>query len=293
MTQVRFSSNFGRNPCGKLPIIRAPPPKLPPGSERPATSSFLSSVPASVYLPPSAMVQFHKGTPETNTPPTSSTLYIPIASPPTPAPSPGPFTHNLDLNTTHFPLVKEFQQFAYDPTNEFSALNEHARLEYLNKVITQCTPKELSYISTLISPLLKRDFLQELPTELALHVLSYIADFHELVRNVGCVCKYWRRLSNDDWLWRRMCQKWEFEEPLDLQPSEDTAVPGSAKRHFKVHYLQREFTHPIYLILTDPHTRPLTTHVRDEMASWRNTAPQSPVPDPTTRYGGGDVLGDG
>jgi len=199
---------------------------------------------ASVPLPSPTMVPSHKGAPEADTPPTASTLYIPIASPPTPAPSPGPFTHDHDHNATHFPLVKGFQQFAYDPTRDFSSLNEQARLEYLNKIISQCTPKELSHISTLISPLLKRDFLQELPTELALHVLSYIVDFYELVRNVGCVCKYWRRLSSDGWLWRRMCQKWEFEVPLHLQASEDTAVPGSAKRHFKVNYLQREFTQP-------------------------------------------------
>jgi F-box and WD-40 domain protein CDC4 len=59
-------------------------------------------------------------------------------------------------------------------THDFSSLNEHARLEYLNKIIAQCTLKELSHISALISPLLKRDFLRELPTELALHILSYI-----------------------------------------------------------------------------------------------------------------------
>ena len=47
------------------------------------------------------------------------------------------------------------------------------------------------------------------------------------------------------------------------------------------------------LVLTNPHARPLITYVRDEMASRRNAAPQSPATDPTTRYGGGDVLGDG
>ena len=198
------------------------------------------------------MVSFREGIPGGNTSSTPSTLYIPIASPPTPAPSPGPFTHNRYHNSledsmthSHFPLVKEYQSFAHDPTHDFSSLDGQARLEYLNKIIAQCTPKELSHISTLISPLLKRNFLQELPTELALHVLSYIGDFHELVRGAGGVCKYWRRLSNDDLLWTRMCQKWEFEMPLHLQPFGDTVVPGSAKRHFKVHYLQRKFINPI------------------------------------------------
>lgn len=39
-----------------------------------------------------------------------------------------------------------------------------------------------------------------------------------------------------------MCQKWEFEVPLNHQPSEGVpVVPGSAKRYFKTHRLQREF----------------------------------------------------
>jgi F-box and WD-40 domain protein CDC4 len=181
-----------------------------------------------------------------------STLYIPIASPPTPAPSPGPFTDNHDHN---LPLVRGFQQFAYDPTHDFSLLSGQARLDYLDKLIARCTPKELSHVSALISPLLRHNFLQELPTELALHVLSYVDDFHELVRGVGGVCKYWRRLSSEDCLWRRMCERWEFEVPLCLQDSEGVAVPGSAKRDFKTHYLQRKSAVFIFSFLPAPHTR--------------------------------------
>jgi len=197
------------------------------------------------------MVTPHKGTPGDSTSPVPSTLYIPIASPPTPAPSPGPFTldhdqHNLPVAMTHFPHGGNFQQqFTYDPSRDFSSFNEQARLDFLNKIIAQCTLRELSHISALISPMLKRDFLQELPIELALQVLSYVDDLYELVRNVGGVCKHWRRLSNDDSLWRLMCQRWGFEVPLHLQASGDAIVPGSTKRHFKVLYLQSEFANPI------------------------------------------------
>lgn len=173
--------------------------------------------------------------------PAPSTLYIPIVPPPTPAPSPRPFATHDDnglptVNITNFSLMESFQ----DPTHDFSLLSEQARLEYLNNVIAQCTLRELSHISTLISPLLKRDFLRELPAELALHILSYIDDLYHLVRDVAGVCKHWRRLSNDDSLWRRMCQRWKFVVPSHLQGPD--AVPGAAKRHFKVLYLQREFT---------------------------------------------------
>ena len=191
------------------------------------------------------MASLYKGTPGSNPSHAPSMLYIPIASPPTPAPSPGPFTHDhddLSAATNHLPLGGNFQQFAYDLPHDFSSLSEQARLEFLNKIIAQCTLRELSHISALISPLLKRDFLRELPMELALHVLSYVDDLYELVRNVAGVCKHWRRLSDDDWLWRLMCQKWEFEVPSHLQASGDAITPGSAKRHFKVRYLQSEFT---------------------------------------------------
>lgn len=183
------------------------------------------------------MPSFQTGPLDVNSLSAPSTLYIPILSPPTPAPSPGPFT-----NTTHFPLAESFQQFNYEPTHDFSSLSDQARLEYLNGIIGQCTLRELSYISTVISPRLKRDFLRELPTELALRILSYVDDLYQLVRIVASVCKHWRRLSNDDLLWRRMCQKWEFALPLNLQDSDAAVVPGTAKRHFKILYLHREFT---------------------------------------------------
>ena len=213
------------------------------------------------------MTSLQKLSPDANTLSAPSTLYIPIASPPTPAPSPGPLTphgdHNsLRVNTTHFPLVKNFQQFVYDPTHDFSSLDEQARLEYLNKILAQCTLRELSHVSTLISPRLKRDFLRELPTELALHILSYIDDLYDLVRNIAGVCKHWRRLSNDNWLWRLMCQRWEFVVPPYLQASDNVGtgnrllvLSGTAKRYFKTLYLQRESIH-LFPAFTATHPHP-------------------------------------
>lgn len=194
------------------------------------------------------MTSPQRGSPDANALSAPSALYIPIAPPPTPAPSPRPFTseHDHSVNTTHFPLIQNFQQFAYDPAHEFSLLSEQARLEYLDKIIAQCTLRELSHISALINPLLKRDFLRELPTELALHILSYVDDLYGLIRNIAGVCKHWRRLSSDEWLWRRMCRRWEFAVPPHLQVSDDAVIPGTAKRHFKVLYLQRESAHPTF-----------------------------------------------
>jgi hypothetical protein len=244
---------------------KAPPPKLRLNSDPDAATTlcnFLSSTSATFHY----MGSLQKGQLDANTSSAPSTLYIPIASPPTPAPSPGPFTihaglNHLLVNTTNLPLVNNFQQFAYDPTHDFSSLSEQARLEYLNKIIAQCTLRELSHLSALINPRLKRDFLRELPTELALHILSYVDCVYQLVRNVAGVCKHWRRLSNEDCLWRRMCQRWEFAVPSHLQSCGAAVVPGTAKRHFKVLYLQREFTNPTSPFLTCPILITITVHI--------------------------------
>lgn len=259
----------------------------------------ITATQASAHPPSPSMVTSYKGTAGGNTSPVPSTLYIPIASPPTPAPSPGPFgTHDhdhrgLSVAMAHFPHGEDFQQFGYHPTRDFSSFDEQARLEFLNRIIAQCTLRELSHVSALISPLLKRDFLQELPTELALHVLSYIDDLYELVRNVGGVCKHWRRLSNDDLLWRLMCKRWEFDVPLHLQAFGDTIVPGSTKRHFKVLYLQSGFTDLISFHERSPSLTHRYLNQRNEMASRWNASPKSATTDLTTRRGGCDVPGNG
>ena len=125
--------------------------------------------------------------------------------------------------------------------------------------------------------------------KLALHVLSYVDDFHELVRGVGWACKYWRRLSSEDCLWRRMCERWEFEIPLCLQDSDGVAVPGSAKRDFKIQYLQRKSAVLIFSFFPAL----ILACARNELDSGRNPAPHPPTTDPATRGGSGDVPCDG
>ena len=116
----------------------------------------------------------------------TQTLYIPFASPPTPCPSP-----ILQIQDSHATLSP-------------------ARRHYLSAFLHSCTPAELIFISNIVAPLLKRDFLAALPTELAVHILAFIDDPCTLVR-AGLVSRGWRRLAADEWLWRRMCDVWEFE----------------------------------------------------------------------------------
>ncbi|KAL4078694.1 WD40-repeat-containing domain protein [Scleroderma yunnanense] len=147
----------------------------------------------------------------------SSTLYMPIASPPTPAPSPGPTLH------TPNPLVRfsPHRTPCHDPASlsrmEFANLAAHgaaARKRYLVSLLNDCTPSELHFISQTIASMLKRDFFVELPPELAYHILSFIDDPKTLSR-ASQVCRRWHDLVMDEYLWKRLSQRYAF--PLDIQ----------------------------------------------------------------------------
>ncbi len=146
--------------------------------------------------------------------PTSATLYMPIASPPTPAPSPGP--PSIAMSLSPFPQT---------PT---------LRRQYISALLSTCTPTELLYISTTIAPLLKRDFLYCLPPELALHILSWVDDPRTLGR-ASQVSRHWRKLVEDECVWRRMCRLWEFGTPMqrvirdDEDEEEETWRQGRRK----------------------------------------------------------------
>ncbi|KAG5650039.1 hypothetical protein H0H81_000989 [Sphagnurus paluster] len=115
-----------------------------------------------------------------------TTLYIPIASPPTPSHSPPPSPSLLLLPTA---------------TAE--------RRRFLSSVLHACTRAELLFIADSLGPLLKRDPLAALPPELALHILALLPDPRTLAR-AAAVSRPWRALATSDSLWRRLCVQWGF-----------------------------------------------------------------------------------
>ncbi|KAF9047136.1 WD40 repeat-like protein [Hymenopellis radicata] len=150
---------------------------------------------SSIYDAPYAM-----GSPSS----ASQTLYMPIASPPTPAPSPGPHAAN------HIPMIMPNDpQAGTVPLTLNLTRNPTLRRQYLSALLTSCTPEELLFISTTIAPLLKRDFLFGLPPELSLHIISFIDDPKTLGRAMQ-VSKHWHKLVGDDSVWKRMSRVYEF-----------------------------------------------------------------------------------
>ena len=144
------------------------------------------------------------------------TFYIPVVSPPTPAPSPR-------LSAFDPPSTSIAAHLAPSPSNpslstqphsisSFTALSPALRFQHLAALLAECTPEELLFISTTITPLLRRDFLRDLPAELAFHVLSFVDDPRTLAR-ASRVSRTWNRLLEDQWLWRRMCDVHGYSVP--------------------------------------------------------------------------------
>ena len=135
----------------------------------------------------------------------SQTLYIPIASPPTPAPSPGPVVHHS-------------QGIPFPPLTMMNTQNSQRRRHFLSSVLSSCTFPELLFVSQSINNLLKRDFLYSLPPELSLYILRFIDEPKNLVR-AGQVSEHWRSIVRDEGLWKRMClihgfDDWDLEKEM-------------------------------------------------------------------------------
>lgn len=134
----------------------------------------------------------------------SHTMFMPIESPPTPAPSPGPFQQNLPNTIMTYPHLPPAAGY-------LSQREVQVRRQILSNMIASCTPSELLFISATIAPLLKRDFLFCLPPELAIHILMYIEDPKTLAR-VAQVSKHWAGLVREESLWREMCIRYKFDD---------------------------------------------------------------------------------
>ena len=173
------------------------------------------------------MDPFHS-TPDSKS--SSSTIYMPISSPPTPAPSPSPHLALSVLQSLSSPAYNS----EFTSLSEFASLPPPIRLRYLSQLLSRCNTKELAFVSATIAPLLKHDFLKELPVELAVYILQFIDSVQDLILNVGEVSRHWRLLSQDELIWRRMCFIWGF---IDFDDLSSTTELFMFRQHFKMSYI--------------------------------------------------------
>ncbi|GHJ87607.1 hypothetical protein NliqN6_4009 [Naganishia liquefaciens] len=197
-----------------------------------------------------------------------------LMSPPTPAPSPTPGRHGYwgtvgrgDAETAEGERrtrvkgkgkarngeegsgneMEGIVSGSHDPAAfiaQFPSLPAPTRLALLQALLPILTVPELLMLSSHIGPRLKRDFLRELPMELALHILSFVEDARTLAR-ASCVSRYWRRLLEDEQTWKEMCQRHRFQTDAaqhrrpaisasssQAGPSSRSPLPASASSPF-------------------------------------------------------------
>ncbi|KZV63327.1 WD40 repeat-like protein [Peniophora sp. CONT] len=147
-------------------------------------------------------------------PPASS--FDPIVRPPTPAPSPGPiprlYPHTIDATLDSDPCSHPSTPTPNSISDQFSHLPPTSRLAALQSLVSLLTPTEISTLQSLLAPLYKRDFLAELPTELAFHVLSFV-DAPRTLARAASVSKRWNAIVGEDSVWKYMCLRWEYVWP--------------------------------------------------------------------------------
>ncbi|KAI9018730.1 WD40-repeat-containing domain protein [Phycomyces nitens] len=91
----------------------------------------------------------------------------------------------------------------------FQQLSSQQRQFLLYEIINCCDNSQLAYLSNLIAPRLKVDFLKELPIEISLHILSFIDDPKTLGR-IACVSTFWNSLLKDEATWKALCMKHQY-----------------------------------------------------------------------------------
>ena len=106
------------------------------------------------------------------------------------------------------PLVELLQSFAVATPSD--------RRDFLEALVRECHVRELSDLEAMLLPRLKVDFLQRLPMDVALHILTFLDDPRALACTAA-VSRTWHRLSMNEYLWSLMCVRQRYHTPDRLR----------------------------------------------------------------------------
>jgi len=101
--------------------------------------------------------------------------------------------------------------------NSFDAMPNEMKTWMMYQLLRRCPRKTLHVVADVVNPALKCDFLQQLPLELSLHVLSYL-DHRDLCR-AAQVSKHWRNIvDSNETGWKALLDRDGFVvSPSELQ----------------------------------------------------------------------------
>lgn len=188
-------------------------PTTPPAVDEPANSADKGKGRQQDFLDLSSLLAAHQ----------ISRTVSPLSPAPTPSPSPRPDAHDEHSWDGEDELADE-EAIVLQAASDFSRLSVYGRRAFLTAVLPYFETSDLAQLSGLIAPLLKRDFIAELPQELGLHILGFVEDPKDLVR-ASRVSKTWRSLVLDEQTWKQMCERHRFGGATSSGPV-SASLPG-------------------------------------------------------------------
>ena len=141
---------------------------------------------------------------------------------------------------------------------EFLAMSNDDRTRATEALIRTCSSNtlQLNQIKNQIEPYFQRDFIRDLPRELALHVLKYLPA-SDVIR-ASRTCRAWYETCNDLLLWKRLCHAQSI--PLkSVRTIFDDVIENPWKRSYACHkHLEHVWRNE------DPLPEPLTLRGHEE-----------------------------
>ncbi|CAF1612927.1 unnamed protein product, partial [Adineta ricciae] len=147
--------------------------------------------------------------------------------------SPSPTSSN-NTDSISFPPSPPLSNEVINWLDIFLAMSNEDRTRATEALIRTCSTNilQLNQIKNQIEPYFQRDFIRDLPRELALHVLKYLPAND--VARASRTCRSWYETCNDILLWKRICQRKMI--PLKkLRTIFDEAIENEWKRSYACH----------------------------------------------------------
>ncbi|KAI9317616.1 WD40-repeat-containing domain protein [Dichotomocladium elegans] len=119
-------------------------------------------------------------------------------------------------------------EYIWSVKDTFTRFNTKQQQLLLYELLQCCDNQLLAFIHSLIAPKLKIDFLRELPTEISLHILSFIKDPYTLTR-AAQVSVFWNTLLKDESLWKDLCMTQMIQQRRHIPLS----IKGTYLNHFR------------------------------------------------------------
>ena len=147
--------------------------------------------------------------------------------------------------------------------DEFNKWDYATKAIALSSLMEYCDSPLLRHVNAVVEPKVQRDYVSDLPREIQLLILMQL-NAKDLTR-VAQVSAYWHQLSNDSFLWKRLCMRNRAREILDPTSTYYQSASARFKSleywkqtyavHFNTHlnWTTRPLPRPLYLKGHDDH----------------------------------------